>query len=325
MEKCPPILFLVFNRPDLTRRVFARIREVKPSKIFIAADGPRKDFPGEDEICAQTRLIVDEIDWPCELQTLFRDENLGCKMAVSSAISWFFNHVEQGIILEDDCLPHISFFQFCGELLNKYSTDEHVVAIHGTNFQFGSRRSRDSYYFSRYADIWGWATWRRSWQKYDVTMKSWDQFHEGQQLMDLFGNDQAAEYWRERFDKTAKGEVDTWDYQWIFSCLLQRGMSIVPKVNLVSNIGFGVSATHTRSWNKVLASMPTRAMHFPLRHPNSVCTDDAADRSMFLYRFKGRVPSTRFGGIKRRFAEYFRKLQRLIKSGMDMLSAISKD
>lgn len=306
--QCPPILFIIFNRPDVTKRVFERIRKAQPRQLFIAADGHRVNVLTDIKLCESARQAVKLIDWDCNVQTLFRETNLGCKLGVSSAINWFFEQVEAGIILEDDCLPHISFFRFCGELLQKYSIDERVMAINGTNFQFGSRYSNDSYYFSRYVDVWGWATWRRAWQNYDITMKNWSRFRDNQQLVDLFGTEEAAGYWSERFDRTARGEVDTWDFQWIFASLLQGGMSIVPNVNLVSNLGFGINATHTKRLNYALADLPAHAMRFPLRHPDRVHINDAADRSMFCHRFEGRMPSTPTWRIKKHCVELFRKL-----------------
>lgn len=168
-----PVLLLIFNRPDTTQRVFHEIRGASPLQLFISADGPRENKPGEFEKCQITRDIVRQVDWDCEVYTNFRDKNLGCKIAVSSAIDWFFENVEEGIILEDDCLPSFSFFRFCEELLEKYRDDERIMQIGGTNLLSEWQRSDDSYYFSKYGAIWGWATWRRAWQYYDVNMKLW--------------------------------------------------------------------------------------------------------------------------------------------------------
>ena len=165
-----PILFLIFNRPDTTKRVFESIRSIKPAKLYIAADGDRKDKVGEDLLCKDTRSIIDLIDWECEIKTLFRPENLGCKIAVSSAIDWFFENEEQGIILEDDCLPNESFYIYCETLLNYYAFNERIMHISGNNFQDGMMRGNGSYYFSNYNHIWGWASWKRAWKAYNVDL-----------------------------------------------------------------------------------------------------------------------------------------------------------
>jgi len=167
-----PILFLVFNRPNTTQRVFNVIRQVKPKQLFVAADGPRRDKGADEEKCEATREIVKQIDWDCEVKTLFREENLGCGKAVSSAITWFFENVEEGIILEDDCLPNLDFFGYCEELLDRYRDNREVMFIGGDNFQKGKKWGDASYYFSAYNHVWGWATWKRTWDIYDFKLDS---------------------------------------------------------------------------------------------------------------------------------------------------------
>jgi len=203
----PPILFLLFNRPYLTQRVFACIREARPARLFVAADGPRPDRVGERQLCAEARKVVDQVDWPCELLTLFRDENLGCGKAVSSAIDWFFEHVEEGIILEDDCLPHPSFFRFCEKLLEKYRDDERVMQIGGCNFQDGIKRGPASYYFSIYNHIWGWASWSRAWKYYDVGITSWRKTIHEEFLYTLFNDKKSVKYWEKILDSVQRGEI----------------------------------------------------------------------------------------------------------------------
>lgn len=240
-----PVLFLIFNRPDKTKQVFEAIRKAKPSKLFVAADGPRKDRDGEKEICEQTRAVIDSIDWECELFTLYRTENLGCKIAVSSAINWFFENVEEGIILEDDCLPNQSFFHFCDKLLNYYRDDERIMHIGGSNFQDGQIRGDGSYYFSNIYHIWGWATWRRAWSHYDIEMKNWGKFLNDGSLNSLFPDRSHRQYFIDVFNSIRLSNLNTWDYQWVLSCWLNDGISIIPNYNLVSNIGYGNEATHT--------------------------------------------------------------------------------
>lgn len=275
---CPPVLFLIFNRPDLTARVFERIREAQPRLLFVAADGPRADRDGEVELCAATRAIVDHgVDWDCEVKRLYRDANLGCKIAVSSAIDWFFANVEEGIILEDDCVPDLSFFPFCEQLLNRYRDDERIVCISGSSFQQKHAYCTESYYFSIYNHWWGWATWRRAWARYDVSMKSWAGVADGNWLENWIGTPEVARYWRTFFTSVYNGSFDTWDAQWALACWLQHGLSIVPNGNLVSNIGCGVDATHTFNRDAPYSNLTSYPMTFPLIHPELVIRNYQAD------------------------------------------------
>jgi hypothetical protein len=283
-----PVLFLVFNRPDMTQQVFNQIRNTKPSRLYVAADGPRLNKSGEAEKVKQVReLIQSGVDWDCEVKTLFREQNLGCRRAVSNAITWFFEQEEEGIILEDDCLPHPTFFRFCTELLHKYRSDSRMMMISGNNFQFGQRRTRYSYYYSRYSHIWGWATWRRAWEFYDVNMKSWPEIEEGQWLEDILrGDETAIWFWREKFNAVQKGEIDSWAYIWLLSIWMQNGLSITPNYNLVSNIGFGTEATHTRTEKQTMANMAIQPISFPLEHPPFVIRDSKLDGVTERWIFK---------------------------------------
>jgi hypothetical protein len=259
------VLFLVFNRPDTTAQVFEAIRKARPKRLYVAADGPRPDRDGELEKCSRVREISTAVDWPCELHTLFRDANQGCRMAVSSAITWFFENEEQGIILEDDCLPSQSFFPFCEEMLDRYKSDLRVWHIGGVYpFAAGTQYS-DSYYFSEYNPIWGWATWRRAWNKFDAAIPFWPQISSTNTIEALLGSRQAKKY-RARFWRAYNGDVDTWDYQWFLTRLL-HGKSVVPLVNLVRNIGFGDDATHTFNQQSPMAQLEAAEMNFPIKHP----------------------------------------------------------
>lgn len=258
-----PILFIVFNRPELTRQVFGEIKKIKPAKLFIAADGPRTAISDDIKKCRETREIIKEVDWPCDLKTLFQEKNLGCKIGEATAIDWFFSNVPEGIILEDDTLPNSSFFHFCGELLGRYRDDEKIMAICGTNLA-GSWDTPYSYIFSKYFHSWGWAGWRRAWTKYDVNMKSWAD-PKNQEIIKRNINNKA--HWKVKkwlFDRTFRGKRDTWDYQWEYALLLDGGVSIFPKNNQIQNIGFGKDATHTSG--EVEFSLPTSPLVFPLKH-----------------------------------------------------------
>lgn len=269
-----PVLFIIFNRPDTTQRVFECIRAARPRLLFIAADGPRKDNPADEVKCKDARAIVKNIDWTCDVKTLFRDQNLGCREAVSSAIDWFFENVEQGIILEDDCLPHPDFFPFCETLLEKYKNDNSVMHISGGNFQFGEKRGNASYYFSHISHIWGWASWRRAWKTYDVDMKDFPEFLKSSKP--FFINDQLQQYWLFHFRRMYRG-ADTWDYQWSYAVMKNHGYCIIPNTNLISNIGFGEQATHSFDKKDPLANMATGPIG-DLVHPATIGFNLEADR-----------------------------------------------
>ncbi|WP_446011679.1 glycosyltransferase family 2 protein [Candidatus Electrothrix sp.] len=274
-----PLLFLVFNRPGTTKRVFEAIRQVQPSRLYIAADGARPEKAGEDARVQEVRSIVTNIDWDCEVKTLFRDKNLGCKMAVSSAITWFFEHEEEGIILEDDCVPDPSFFPFCQELLEKYRYDTRIMMISGNNFQGGQKRTGESYYFSRFPHVWGWATWKRAWKYWDGDLGKWPAIKAKGYLTDIFGGDiNVVQFWHGIFERMHNKEIDTWDFPWVFACLTQSGFTILPSTNLVSNIGFGDGATHTKNDKDSASCINQSKIEFPLKHPEIVIRDQIADK-----------------------------------------------
>lgn len=255
-----PILFIVFNRPDATAQVFSAIRKAKPKKLFIAADGPREKVAGEKDLCDKVRDIVENVDWPCEVKRLFRSKNLGCRLAVSGAIDWFFNNVEEGIILEDDCLPTQSFFKFCTAMLSKYHRDESIMHISGSNFQRPENKINNNYYFSKYVHVWGWASWRRAWKKYDVGMKDWPRIKAQDKINYVFNSVLEREYWYTILESVFQGKIDTWDYQWVYSIWKNRGGAITPCVNLIENIGHGKNSTHM-SLRKLQTQ--TEQMKFP--------------------------------------------------------------
>jgi hypothetical protein len=274
----PPTLLLIFNRPDLTEQVMEQVRQAEPSQLFVAADGPRADYPKDPERCKKAREVATEIDWDCEVYTLFREENLGCKQAVSSAITWFFEHVEAGIILEDDCVPRPTFFPYCAELLERYRDDERIMAVSGDNFQPEDRTYEASYYFSAYPHCWGWATWDRAWKHYDGQISAWKSLRDTNWLEGWLGTEGEAEYWRNIFDRVAREEVDSWAYPWTFACWKAHGLTTLPAINLVTNIGFGDRATHTKTGESETPQFSNDALSFPLRHPSVVVRDYRADQ-----------------------------------------------
>ena len=280
-----PLLFLVFNRPDTTRRVYDVIRTAQPQRLYIAADGPRSNRVGESDLVNEVHNIFTKIDWSCEVKTLFRERNLGCKIAVSSAIAWFFENEPEGIIIEDDCLPSNSFFAFAKELLERYRENKIIAHIGGTNFQFGKRTSTESYYLSKYAHVWGWATWRDRWLgKYDVDLSDWPVLKNKEMFINKLGTPQEQRYWRRQFERTYQGKIDTWDHQWTFTIWKHNGLCIIPHNNLVKNIGFGVGATHTRSDSKA-SNITLEDIKFPLIHPLVMEGDASADWRVFKQQY----------------------------------------
>ena len=293
-----PVAFFVFNRPEPTARVFARIAAARPSRLLVVADAPRPGRPGEAERCAEVREIVSRVDWDCDVLTNLADRNLGCRRRVASGLDWVFANAESAIILEDDCLPEPTFFAFCDELLARYRDDERVGMISGDNFQRPGRAAPYSYYFSHFCHIWGWATWRRAWRHYDVDMSLWPEARAGGLLHSLFADPSYARWWRGLFDRVHAGEIDTWDYQWVFTCWAQRALAVTPTVNLVSNIGFGPDATHTRRQTRN-AELATAPIAFPLSHPPLMIRDWRADA--YSQRNVLRAPHPISGALRRAY------------------------
>lgn len=281
------VLFLVFNRLDTTKQVFEAIRQAKPPRLYIAADGARETKKNEAEKVQAVRdYVIENIDWACEIKTFFRDKNLGCKYAVSSAITWFFENEDQGIVLEDDCLPSQSFFWFCEDLLNKYKNDETIYLISGDARAPESLNLDDEYSFCKYPLIWGWASWSRVWKKYDSEIKEWPLVSD-ELIAEVSPRKKTREYWKMVFDGLYLGQYDTWDYQFSFLLLKDKTRCIVPGKNLIENIGFGLDATHTVKINKATAYRNKYEIPFPLSHKYSIQSEEKInnfydDKQFFL-------------------------------------------
>ncbi len=275
-----PILFLIFNRPETTKQVFQKIREIRPQLLFVSADGPRLDKKDELRRCEETRRVIKNIDWDCTVKTNFSDKNLGCKVGVSSGINWFFDNVSEGIILEDDCVPDLSFFHFCETLLHYYRNDERIMHIGGVNLQDGVQRGTDSYYFSKINHIWGWATWKRAWDSYDVNISAYAEVQERNLLRQLYPDAAMRRFWKRNFDLVYKELKDTWDFQWVFTMAVQNGLAILPNKNLISNIGYDMHATHTIDSFHTLANRPTEQIG-DIHHPPFILPDVDADKYTF--------------------------------------------
>jgi hypothetical protein len=272
-----PILFLIFNRPKETQLLFNAIREAKPKKLYVAADGPRNN--GKDDlICKKTKDVLNQIDWDCELITLFRKENLGCGKAVSSAITWFFENEEEGIILEDDCLPSADFFRFTDEMLDRYRTDDRIGHICGCNFQEGIIRGEGDYYYSKLTHVWGWASWRRVWNKYDFSMNGLETAIEDDFLAALIDNKWNKNALYNAFTSTKLGEIDTWDYQYMFLNQVNSHLSVIPNYNMISNIGFNADGTHTFDTNSPMSNVSFNKLPVDMEHPRFIFQNRMADK-----------------------------------------------
>jgi hypothetical protein len=269
---------MAWRRPDAIKAVIDAIRPHAPELLFVACDGPRSSNPHDTEQVLCTREVIQrEIDWPCHLQTLFSATNLGCKSGPTTAIDWFFSHVEEGIILEDDCVPAHDFLPFCKAMLERYRDDSRIWNISGTTFQLSARRSASTYYFSHYPHTWGWASWRRCWNAYDGSLKKWPAFLEAGLMHSAFSNQREKYYWHQIWKMIhANPAYDAWDYQWFFACISNNGLCIIPNVNLVSNIGFGPDATHTKA---PAQPAETGRILVPIIHPSFIIRDHYADDS----------------------------------------------
>jgi hypothetical protein len=287
-----PVALFVFNRPETTARVIEAIRAAAPPLLLVVADGPRPGVPADETACREVRALVDRADWSCRVRTNYADANLGCRDRLASGIDWVFDEVPEAILLEDDTLPDPTFFRFADELLGRYREDDRVMCISGDNFQGGRRRGSASYYFSRYSHIWGWATWRAAWARYDRDLTRWPHLRADGWLANILRDPADIKYWTDVFDRVARGDFDTWDYQWLFTCWAEGGLTVLPNQNLVTNIGFASSATHT-SGDSPLAELPTEPMEFPLVHPEHMTAHAEADaftgRTVFRARPRRRV------------------------------------
>lgn len=290
-----PVVFIIFNRTQATKQVFEAIRRAKPPQLFVIADGPRANKPGEAQKCAAAREITEQVDWDCEVFKNYSDTNLGCGLRPASGLDWVFEQVEEAIVLEDDCLPHPSFFRYCEALLNKYRHDERVMAICGSNLQFGSNQTDYSYYFSHYSICWGWASWRRAWQFFDFNLKLWPEIRDKNLLIDILQDEYSAKIWhliaRQTWEKTLNGSIpDCWDYQWTFSNFIHHGLSIVPNNNLIANIGYTDEATHTFNPASRFNQMSSQEIILPLTHPpymvRNVSADLLVQNTLYDYRPK---------------------------------------
>jgi hypothetical protein len=299
------VLFVVFNRPGATQRVFNNIRIARPSRLYIAADGPRQGISADVLLCEQTREIVSRVDWDCEVKTLFRDENAGCKQGVSAAITWFFEREDEGIILEDDCLPANSFFKFCDVLLKKYRYDTRIRHITGCNLQCGNKWGNASYYFSNRTHVWGWASWKRVWNEYDLNLTRYDSSEVKEQLKNIYDDDFVAEAWTNIFNELKAGRLNSWAYPLDFCNFFNNGLVIIPNENLVSNIGFESAATHTIDEESVYSNVSLTEMD-EITDPVFFVPQKQADLSIINRDFNIEEQRRKYNAWHRRFKRYFK-------------------
>jgi hypothetical protein len=280
-DKDVPVLFIIFNRQNETSKVFEQIRKAAPKKLFIAADGPRLSHSNDIDKCELTRLACSNIDWDCEVFTKFENNNQGCKLAVSSAISWFFESVEAGIILEDDCFPSLSFFSFCRQMLNRYQFDLRVMQISGSNYLGNMYSPDDDYYFSALNDIWGWATWRRAWNEFDLNMPGYEKFKANGGIKKYLRDRDMSNWLTMYFDDAKNPEASVWSSQWAYAVIKNNALTIVPSKNLVDNIGFDDQGTHSSSPSWQIYNGFKAEELMVCNHPKIVVRNLNADRVRF--------------------------------------------
>ena len=315
------VLFIIFNRPSTTQKVFTAIAEAKPSRLYIAADAPRIGNHEDIRKCEQARLVTERIDWPCSVKRLYQKQNLGCSLGPQTAFNWFFQEEKEGIILEDDCVPQNDFFLFASEMLELYRENKKILSINGSNLGYELKDGK-SYTFSRFMNMWGWATWADRATKIDYSLNSWKYekhpikfLHKRlrQHWFDLDIN--WYKYWANKFDLTINNDKKTWwDWQWIYYQIRNKKYSIVPAVNLVSNIGFNEHATHTKDYNNPSANIKSCRMNFPLIHPKNIKIDLGYEENYvkWAWCYYKRLPLLFYikNGVKKLLTSYYSNLKK---------------
>lgn len=303
-----PIAYVFFNRPGVTRDSFELIRKQRPATLFLVCDAPRESHSDDKDQVAESRRVVENIDWPCDVTKLYAEENMGCGHRISSAISHVLARFEQLIVLEDDCFADPSFFRYCETLLNRYKADQRVMAVSGNNFQRGQSRTNASYYFSKYPHCWGWATWRRAWNHFQLGIPEWPRFRDEGHLAAVCESRRELNYWTRIFDHVHEGRSSSWAYPWTLCCWMNHGLTALPNVNLVSNHGFGKQATHTMTENN--ASNLPRVSLGRIVHPRQVFRHVAADQYTDNHIFSG---DNRRASPIRRVRHLFQSRQSAVK------------
>jgi len=308
-----PILLIIFNRADTAQQVFDTIKQIRPKYLFVAADGPRLNKPEDIEKCKLTRAIIDQVDWVCEVKTLFRDVNRGCGRGPAEAITWFFENVEEGVILEDDCLPSNEFFTFTAAMLQKYRSNDKVMLVAGTNLLGKWKETEQGYHFSSYVHTWGWATWRNAWDLYDFELNQWGQDNTLNCFKEILPNRNVYNRFKEIFDYTKANinNITWWDFQWCYCVLQNRGLCVVPAVNLITNIGIGTDSTHTSNKNdKGTPILKTGALQVDYTNSVLLLADSEFDKKIYKLTLERNTNflSLIFEGLKRNYKRILKLL-----------------
>lgn len=280
-----PIVLFVYKRPKLVRQLISVLRFLKPSKLYIFADGPSEDFIDQVQKCQDVRDEIGKIDWDCKLYFKAQPKNIGLRKSIVSGLNHVFDLEEMAIILEDDCFPNIDFFYFCENLLFRYANNDYISVISGNNFQCGQVRGSGSYYFSKYSHCWGWATWSRSWKNYDDQMTFWPAWKTSNEWLDLNSSQFEKAYWEKIFDDAYRGQINSWAYRWLASNWYLGKLTILPNVNLVSNVGFDSDATHTKS-DIYIPPIATHRLG-EIKHPKLITRDLDADFYTYQHHYGG--------------------------------------
>ena len=309
-----PVLFIIYKNPGITKKVFEKIRELKPQKLYISADGPKSDLLSDCKEINETRKVTEFVDWDCIVSRRYSDKNMGCKLGVSSAITWFFETEKEGVILEYDCLPDLSFFTFCEQLLEKYRNTDNIFSISGNNFDFITHQNKAisdtsvSYSFSNLSKIWGWATWKRAWDKFDITMNDFPHFQESQKIQSLIKGRKNQKYWIGKMKDVYDGRNNsTWGFIWLYTLLNNSSFCITPNVNIVSNIGFGTGATHAKDESSRFSKMETKSIN-EIIHPQSICADLESDFRFTSFLRKSEMKNEMIVKIKNLIPHSFKEL-----------------
>lgn len=271
-----PVVFCTFNRLDTAQRVFERIREAKPQKLYLISDCAREHVEGEaDRVLAVREYIEQHIDWDCHVEKNYAKRNMGCGRRISSGLTWVFEREEEAIILEDDCVPELSFFRYCQEMLAYHRENTQIAMISGNNPMSACYTLEEEYTFSKVPFIWGWATWRRAWQKYDFDMSDYPLQKQKPVWKKTFP---LKAYWvyMAEFDALYRHEFDTWDYQWMYTIIKENWLAVVPAESHVFNIGFQEESTHTSKTPGWLIQ-DVKPVRFPIKHPAEIKWDNSFD------------------------------------------------
>lgn len=301
--KKTPVVLIIYNRPDTTARVFDEIRRYEPAILYVVADGYKTGDANDEKKVENTRKLINNVDWDCDVRLNYADANLGCRTRIQTGLDWVFNQSERAVILEDDCLPNQDFFAFCDEILSRYQNEPEIMHVSGSNYLFNQIEIEFSYYFSIFNHCSGWATWSRAWKNFDPEIKSWPYLKETGFLFNLFDNDKSRTYWENAFQGVYEMQIDSWAYCWTLACWINNGLTVIPRQNLITNIGYGLNATHTKNARSRFAEIPTSSLSFPLAHPARIERNYYADKITekmnynrhFIRRMIGALLNTSYG------------------------------